>query len=427
MLNEIFQSLWVWVWQLLRRGTPTSGTLRSRQSPAENEPISPVGAGLQKTHADPSEEDGGNAPISKVDLGSRSRQDLTDCRENNVRDDHSRNLKENENRQYKSQRQPGKIRGRRNGRMASRPSVGKAVMEDLKTSPRPELICRNARGSSQWEVVLSADNEIDVKEVRQGGKLLNLVNGECSLSSLAGYLSIIYGDRESDKLPLYNDTPLVFKMPNEWEGDGRRVSGVTIGHFIVLTPKDWNRKGNAPVEPEECTDVNFTAHFFHKKKGESAEAVGGFEGRQLELTASGFKLNGDIVVDSSIEGKLFVGAPPELKPSSGVTWARIGEEREGGWKGENFKPTERSLKDVLNGRQGRFFVRVYDHKGLRDSGQFRYLRGLREIRVDGQPYSPNTILLPSSAGYSTVEVHFVGTAAAPILPIIDRAGTHRSI
>lgn len=424
MLKKKLQSLWDWVWQLLSRGTLPTGTGQSGQSQEGIEPASPESAGSQKKQPGLSEEENGNEAISSPPVGSQSQVDVKIRQEERTTDENSETDTGIGEKQNKNQKQPGDIAGRRNGRKRTPTSAGNDRDAKLRISPRPELICRNSLSSSQWEVVLSADNASNIKEVRQDGQLLDLVNGEYNLSSFARYLSIIYADRKSEKFPLYNDTPLIFKMPNEWKGDGRRVSGITIGHFIVLVPKEWKRTGSAPVKPEECTDVNFAAHFFYTKKGDSAGVVGGFEGRRIELTPSGFELKGEIVFDSSFDGKLYVGAPPELKPSSGVTWARIGEESEDGWKGENFKPTERSLKDVLKGREGRFFVRVYDRKGLRDSGQFRYLRGLREIRVDGEPYSPNTILVPSSAGYSTAEVHFVCTDAAPIH--LESAGPHWS-
>jgi hypothetical protein len=164
------------------------------------------------------------------------------------------------------------------------------------------------------------------------------------------------------------------------------------------------------------------------KKGESEGDVGGFEGYDLALTTTGFELGGVSVFDNSDEGELFVDAPPELRPASGVVWARIGEEREGEWKGENFKPAEQSLAEVLNSRQGRFFVRVYDgDTKLLDSGEFRYLRDLREIRVNGEPYSSNTLLVPPSTGYSPTEVQFVSTDGTAIHPNLDTAGTHVTV
>ncbi len=428
MLSNIVQSLRVWARRLWRRrirsaekkansypssepqGPKSAGATDSDQCgqvPTEIEPVTPGSAGSEKTPSDPPEdalpepdlpsaqpaEDHGNAPNSNADVGGSSQSDLTDSPpeppEDNACD------KNSDSPEDKSQKPPRRIGGRRNGPTQSLSPVDDDAKDEPTFTPQPELICRKSR------------------------------NGEYSLSSLAGSLSIDHEDRESDQLPLFDGTPLIFKMPNDWKGEGHKVGGITSGHFIVMAPREWKRTGSAPVEPEECTDANFMAHFFYVKKGESEGNVGGFEGYDRALTRTGFELCGDSVFDDSEDGELFVGAPPKLRPASGVVWARIGEEKEGGWKGENFKPAEQSLADVLNSRQGRFFVRVYDDSAeLLDSGEFRYLRDLWEIRVNGEPYSANTLFVPSSAGYSPAEVQFVSTDGTAIHPNLDTAGTH---
>ena len=428
---------------------------QSSQVSTEIESVTSGGTASEKTPSNPPEdalpepdsssaqpaENHGTVPNNNADVGGSSQPDLTDpssepskraeSPEDNARDKNSDSPEDKRNKKKKrnrSQKPPPRIPGRRNGPTQSPSPVNDDAKDKPTFTPRPELICRKSPGTWQWEVVLSADDECNIVEVRRDGDPLVAVNGEYSLSSLAGSLSVGYEDRESDQLSLFNDAPLIFKMPNDWNGDGRKVAGITSGHFIVVVPKEWKRTGSAPVEPEKCTDTNFMAHFFYVKKGKSEGDVGGFEDCDLALTTTGFELGGVSVFDNSDEGELFVGAPPELRPASSVVWARIGEEREGGWKGENFKPAEQSLTEVLNGRQGRFFVRVYDDGAkLLDSGEFRYLRDLREIRVNGEPYSSNTLLVPPSAGYSPTEVQFVSTDGTAIHPNLDTAGTHVTV
>ena len=294
--------------------------------------------------------------------------------------------------------------------------------------PRPEFRCRKRPGSWQWEVILSAKDECNVAEVRHRGEPLSVANGEYRLPSLAGSLSIDYKDREPEQVPLSDGTPMVFKSRNDWSGDARKVGGITNGHYIVIAPKDWKRTGPAPVEQEGCTDTDFMAHYFYVRKGESAENVEGFEGHKVALTQSRFELTGDRIFDDSEDGELFVDTVPRLKPLSGVVWSRVGEEAEGGWSGENFKPSERHLADVLHGRQGRFFVRVFnDDAKLLDSGEFRYLHELREIRVNGEPYSPNTLLIPSSGGHSPTEIRFICADDATIHPTLPADETHATV
>ena len=316
--------------------------------------------------------------------------------------------------------EPRQIGGRRPRPTRNQPSPKENPGARSQFTPRPELICRKVPGSWQWEVLLLAAEECRIKEVRHGGESLVPTNGEYRLSSfLAGELSIDYEDRKQDKFPLFDGRPMVFKSRNDWRGNGQRVSGITSGHYIVITPKEWKRTGRAPVEQEGCADTDFMAHYFYLRKGETAGDIDRFEGYELPLTKSGFELTGDRVFDDSKDGELFVGAPPRLLPASGIVWARIGEEREGGWQGENFKLAARSLADVLQGREGRFFVRVYDDDAkLLDSGEFRYLRNLREIRVNDELYRADTLLVPPSAGHTSAQVKFIGVGEAAIRPIL---------
>ena len=283
---------------------------------------------------------------------------------------------------------------------------------------RPELVCRKPSGSWQWEIILSADDECQIEDVRHNGKSLDMVNGECRLSSFSDSLTIVFENGEQNEFVLFDDKPLIFKLRNNWTGDGRKVGGITNGHFVVIAPNKWERTDRLHIEPLGCIDTSFMAHYFFRDGSESAEGIGGFRECEVVSITSGFELIGGRVFDDSANGELFVGAAPTLKSSQDISWVRVGEEEENGWKGENFKPDERTLAKVLNGRQGRFFIRVYDDTRLLDSGEFRYLRNLKEIRVNGEPYTEHTILVPSSTGHPPTKVRFIGVDGATVRPIL---------
>ena len=280
------------------------------------------------------------------------------------------------------------------------------------------LICRQCPDSLRWEVALSADDESGIEAVEQNGEPLESVNGEWPLSSFAGCLSIEFADRQPAEIALFSGDPLVFKLSRDWKGYGRRIRRVTKGHFILIAPTEWPREGHVPVEPAGCMDSAFTAHYFFRGGSESADGIGGFAGHPVALGASGFELTGESIFDDSEEGDLFVGTPPQLNTTDGVVWARVGEEKQDGWSGENFKPAERTLAEVLSGRQGRFFVRVYsvhdDSLELLDSDQFRYLHNLQEILVDNAPYTRHTLLVPQSSGHHRTTVQFIGAVVHSI-------------
>ena len=278
--------------------------------------------------------------------------------------------------------------GRRHGKPSPNTEPGTPPRPKAGGS-RPELICRKPLGSWSWHVALLIDGERQVKEVRHHGALLKAGRGVVPLASYSGALSVVFEDGDEHRLPLFDGAPLIFKLKEKWRGDGRRVAHITKGHFIVIAPKDWERIGDKPVAPKNCADPDFTAHYFYQDG--SGTDVGGFRQCGIALSGSNLELLGQRVFDDSEDGDLFVGAAPELKTSREVAHARVGEEAKGGWDGENFKPAERFLADVLGGRQGRFFVRVYDESVQRvASSQFRYLRHLKAIYVDDKPYTEDT-------------------------------------
>ena len=322
---------------------------------------------------------------------------------------------------------PRNIPGRRNGPSRS-PSQDEYVSKYRSTyRPKPELICRRTN-ALQWEVVLSAVEGYGIKEVRcdHVGKPLVMMKGEYSLPSLTGSLYIEQEDRETYELPLFNGTPLIFKMRNSWSGDGRKVGGITNGHYIVIVPNHWRRTGHIPVEAEVCKDSEYMAHYYYITKSPSAGDVGGFEKYALPLTDSYLELEGNRVFDDSDEGELFVGANLRLNTMPGVVWARIGEEKKGGW-GLNFMPTEQTLlTDILNGQQGRFYIRVYDDEiKLLDSDEFRYMRDLREIRVNGETYTKNTLIGPPYSERTVLR--FIGEAGSNLVPTIPQSTKYTKV
>ncbi len=319
---------------------------------------------------------------------------------------------------------PRHIPGRRVTSSRNEPKGGGAT----KFTPKPELICRRPRGSWQWEIILSVPHERNVAGVRQGDKELPAENSGYRPLSFYGSLVVEYDDNDDDEIPLFVNAPLIFKLRNEWEGDGRRVRGITRGHFIVIVPHTWTRSGHARVSPEGCLDTSYTAHYFYIDREDETGDVGGFEEYPFSLARSGYALDGKRIHDDSQEGELFVGAAPVLKLADGIVWARVGEEAHNGWEGESFRPAEKSLGDVLGQRQGRFFVRVYNERAeLVDSGEFRYCAGLREILVNGESYSRDMLLAPSPDGHSPTTLQFVDAEGSAISAALKGDSAHMSV
>ena len=282
-----------------------------------------------------------------------------------------------------------------------------------------ELVCRKRSG--QWEIVLSMDDERRNVEVRHNGGILGMMNGEYRLPSFVGQLSVVVENDKPTTVPLFDDDPLIFKMRKNWTGDGRKISSITKGQFIVIAPREQERTGHVPVAPEGCTDSNFTAHYFSREVGED---IGGFQGHKIPLTKSVLELTGRRVFDDSDHGELFGGDDLDLKSAPGISWIRVGEESKDGWRGENSKPGQKRLCEILDGRQGRFFVRAYDSRQLIDGRDFRYLRDLEEIRVGGKPYAEETILMPPPNGHPPTDIRFGGVGGTTIRPILRSKMDH---
>ena len=266
---------------------------------------------------------------------------------------------------------------------------------------------------------------MSVAAVHHDGDRLEETGGEFVLPRFVGKVTVIGEDGIHHDLHV--EQPLIFKFPQEWRGDGRKVRGITKGHYIVMVPReqDW-RADDASVEPAPCQDDKFIAHFVYHE-GDTESVPRGLDPDVSGLLAHSFTLEGASVHDDSDQGVLYVGDPPELKCDHGIVWALVGEEGRKGWI-EPFQPDVQSLREVLGGRQGHMFIRVYDENtDLQDSAEFRYHRGLREIRVNDQPYTGDTVIAPSATGHSVATIEFVTTDHGLLRPGADPENGELSI
>ena len=293
--------------------------------------------------------------------------------------------------------------------------------------PRPELVCQQNQASATWQISVVAEDEL--RRVCRNGHDLTIEHGECLLESFEGVLSISHGSAQSDNLKILGESSMaIFKFGANWHGDGRRVERITRGHYIVIAPEGFTQIGHVPHESEPCNDDRYLAFFIFVREthSDTADPVG-FAEHHLPIVARRYRLDGESVFDCSENGPLFVGAVPELRGLSGIPWARVGEEREAGWRGKNFNPDETTVEQVLSGRQGRFFLRVYDPTKLVDSGEFRYVRDLREIRVNGEPFTSSQVLLPGPDGHGPTTVSLIGRDGVELRPQLQLASAHATV
>lgn len=334
--------------------------------------------------------------------------------------EHQSSTEDNQNQKGK-ETHPADIGGKRD---TTRPESNPEAKEKELSSFRPQLMCRRKAGA--WQVIVSANEECPIKGVRLGNQDLEVINQECPIDSLEGHLVTWSENGDKREVALFNGEPLIFKFSKNWKGT--EISQITNGHFIVIAPAEWTRVGDRRDTggAEPCKDEKFRAHFFSRNKNDSDEEIKGFEGQPPLPVGLSIEWDGERVVDDSGKGILFVGDAPKPKSLPGVEWARVGEERKGGWKGKNFKPEEiKTLAEVLNGREGRFFLRIYNaHGAMLDSEPFRYMSQLKEIRVDGEPYTADTVIPPKPEGYSPVEVCFIARDGSRLTSKLSPKSSH---
>ena len=372
------------------------------------------------TVVEPTGSDASIPLIAVLDEGHPARQDRTPDSDD---PDGTVKLSQSPELRRKPRGKPREISGRRSRVLRRSSSETRAPQV-----PRPELLCYSNRIDGKWEVEMSVDEEFSIKAVYLQNEKLDVENNKCRIPSLTGQLAIEYQDGQKQDVSLFEGKPLIFKLRKNWAGSGRRIAAITSGYFIVIAPTEWNRTGHVRVAHEGCRDAAFRAHYFLREAQTQDEHISGFVECEDFHVFTGIKLSGQRVFDDSEEGDLFVQRVPELVVTQDIVWARVGEEAQSGWKGRNFEPAKQTLSEILNGREGRFFLRVFNSSGkLLDSTEFRFLKGLKHICVNGEPYTKHTILSPDLNGHPPTEVRFVGANDSTSPQITLCEGTHATL
>lgn len=286
-----------------------------------------------------------------------------------------------------------------------------------KHQPQPEFICRLDSMSITWRVFVSVEDETDCHET--------------PVELFTDIVTKTGADGKAFELNLFakNSPVAIFKMATDWCGDGRKVEYITNGYYIVIAPENYTQRGHVPHEKELCSDSRYNAFYFHYERDKDTTGTFGFDEFSLPNRTPRYKILGKSLFDSSDKGLLYIYAVPKLETDPEITWVRIGEERDGGWKGKNFKPQERSIKEMLNERQGRFFIRVYNAEvKLVDSGEFRYVRDLREIRVNNELFNATQVLLPGPEGYTPATISLLFESSKPeSQPLLTAKTAHATV
>lgn len=279
-----------------------------------------------------------------------------------------------------------------------------------------KLRCRKIGGV--WEIFVALPEGREAVEAFHDEDELDL-DDEICLDRFDGAVFVRYEDDTVDRIQLADssmDKPLLFRMREDWTGEGRLVGKPSAGFVVAIAPwyytDGWDDV-DEPIEPEDCVDPNFQARFLFLK----CTTLGAPTPMRLE----GITLHDDSDIEQ--HGELYIGTPPKLSVDSQISVAVIveetGERADNKWV-QDFQPHNQSIMSVLDGREGRFSVRTYLDGTRQDTRTFRYFPGLSRITLDGQPHAAyaDTVAFPDKGDgtHRAIELRFVSNDSDLLRP-----------
>ena len=295
-----------------------------------------------------------------------------------------------------------------------------------KPTEKASLRCRETAGAWEIFVALPEDREsVKASYVEDELGLEILDDNEIRLSRYDGVVSVRYENGADDRIQLADtsmDKPLLFRMREDWTGEGRLVGKPSAGFVVAIAPWDYTDGWDdvdEPIEPEDCVDPNFQARFLFLK--------GTTLGAPTSMRFEGITLHDDSDIEQ--HGELYIGTPPKLSVDSQISVAVIveetGERADNKWV-QDFQPHNQSIMSVLDGREGRLSVRTYLDGTLQESKPFRHFPSLSRITLDGQPHAAyaDTVAFPDKGDgtHRAIELRFVSNDGDLLRPTAATAG-----
>ncbi len=311
-----------------------------------------------------------------------------------------------------------------------------------KRHAKPEVVCW--KSEREWILGVELPDELlqtpSVSLVQDGRSLgqneYEREKGCWRLRQLDGEIVVRRSQTEgrSPFVITLGDDYLLFKLAGSDRNRGRRVSHPSLGSYLVIAPKSWERNeqhaDSAPAAPEGVCLENYRAHFFTIERGVDkkiafTDELGGLV--IIEPKESRFRLVGDHIEDASENIGPIFGASPQIRAINETLWTAVqtivvGEEGSGRgrWrKAFNAKvgALDQELPDDIATRKvGWYFLRFYDSQDeLMESLDFRFAEPLKGLTIHQS--SP----LPSAAGHTESTVEFIHDSSCCITPNGDEA------
>lgn len=304
----------------------------------------------------------------------------------------------------------------------------------LRERVKPEVICW--RRQRQWFLGVEIPEELAAQtsvDVYQDGTLLSGDDESDNtriLNTVKGVIKIECG--EAGALPdaevsLGDDDFLIFKLGGDGSNNGRLIRTISSGWFFVVVPDDWKLKDSDQVKvvDEAVIIPRYIGHCFYSDGSEGCrisfqKPSGGVI--PIETKDDHFQLQGNrIAFPGMPRTPLFGCEIPQIVSLLDQGWANInrvvvGDEGGGkkGWRTQFYPESTTQNQDlpreIKGNKCGWYFARLYDNNlDLVESHDFKYVDGLKEIRVDY--LSP----FPPTDGHKPMEIEFVADDDLEIL------------
>ena len=295
---------------------------------------------------------------------------------------------------------------------------------------KPELICWQRE--RLWFMGIEVPEELLNKEIEYDRNKVSILKDDFNESRL------IFGDfNDSFMVQWINDESgrkiklsfekkecFQFKLSGSTKNTGRFVKYPTIGSFLVIAPKMWERdkelSGLPPISPQSTFINIYRGHFFNLNKNESGKIA--FRNQKnelkiLEVKDIRFDLLGNNLVDScEFMGPLYGDGPLSIQSLEKNGWDDvktivIGEEgrKQKRWRTQ-YSPDRQEIdqpmpQDFIERGGGWYFVRLYDtNDDLLESFDFRYASGLNDITLT------RPTIFPGKDGHKSVKVTILHTS-----------------
>lgn len=280
----------------------------------------------------------------------------------------------------------------------------------LKPASKPKVICRFNREKSHWEVAIADSADFTIKYVNLNNQRYDVENGLFVLPSISRNILVESHNGTVNNIDMTSGGPLLFKSNKCFSGHGKMAKNISIGYYIIFSHDNVDLPGRCFCDPEGSLYPDLKVHFRHCNTDLSQQEYLDYNSVGISANASWMMLSGTCVHDDLEKGDLYVGNPPKLECSSDIDQVLVGYEDKKSWR-ELFDPNQDMLSSIIGTREGWFFLRGYCNGERVVSEQFRLLCKLEKIKIDGEVYAENTMILPGSEGYNDTVIDLCGVAA----------------